>query len=477
MEITGYTIKRCIAEGGMAAAYLAEQTSLGRTVVLKVLDTSVNDSRVALRRFMNEGRLLAGLNHPNIITIYDIGTASNFIYISMEYVEGGDLKQRLLDGPLEPAQALSILQQVAHGLGAAHAAGIVHRDVKPGNILFRLDGAPLLSDFGIAKSLVRDADLTATGVFLGSPNYMAPEQADAVEIDQRADIYALGIILFEMLTGVKPYQSESVIDVIQMHKRAPIPLLPGPLRALQPLLELMLAKDRNQRFRDVAALLDYLAGLRQRGVLAAIEGSPVLSAEVPSNVVRIQWAPQRRRRVRYALYGLLVLALAGYGALFVIEARLATPAVASDPGSLTQLSATDAALVTAAQAATENSAATVDTATIKTALVWLGQHAVHTQHLTTPPLESAYYYFSRVLQLDPTNLAAAAGVREIARQYALLAEAAITRSELKRAQAYIALGRHLDPHSEALQMMSELAPAVRPAVWGSLIAWWRSLRG
>ena len=159
MEIPGYAIKRCIAEGGMAAAYLAEQTSLERTVVLKVLDTSINDSRVALRRFMNEGRLLAGLNHPNLITIYDIGTASNFIYISMEYVEGGDLKQRLLDGPLEPTQALNILRQVASGLRQAHAAGIVHRDVKPGNILFRTDGSPVLSDFGIAKSLTRDADL------------------------------------------------------------------------------------------------------------------------------------------------------------------------------------------------------------------------------------------------------------------------------------------------------------------------------
>ena len=473
MEIPGYAIKRCIAEGGMAAAYLAEQTSLERTVVLKVLDTSINDSRVALRRFMNEGRLLAGLNHPNLITIYDIGTASNFIYISMEYVEGGDLKQRLLEGPLEPAQALNILRQVASGLGQAHAAGIVHRDVKPGNILFRTDGAPVLSDFGIAKSLMRDADLTATGVFLGSPNYMAPEQADSVEIDPRADIYALGIILFEMLTGEKPYQSESVIDVIQMHKKAPIPALPGPLNALQPLLALMMAKDRNKRFHDVRALLDYVGGLHSRGVIAAIDGKEAPPPPAPpSNVLRIQWAPRRAQRLRYALYALLALTLVGYGALFVVEARLARPVMPLDPGEFAQLRATDTALVASAQSTANRSTAPVEVETIKAALVWLGQHALQQQHLTTPPQDCAYYYFSRVLQLEPANTAAASGIHAIAQRYAELADATLARGDFKFARRYIALGRQLDPASEALRMLADLTPDSRPGIWARLVAWW-----
>ncbi|MGH8597011.1 MAG: serine/threonine-protein kinase, partial [Gammaproteobacteria bacterium] len=435
MEIAGYEIKQCIAEGGMAAAYLAEQTSLERTVVLKVLDTSINDSRLALRRFMNEGQLLAALKHPNVITIYDIGTASNFVYISMEYVAGGDLKQRLAEGPLPPAQALGILDSIAQGLAAAHAEGIVHRDVKPGNVLFRADGTPVLSDFGIAKSLYRDADLTATGVFLGSPNYMAPEQAEAGEIDLRADIYSLGIILFEMLTGGKPYVSESVIDVIHMHKKAPIPRLPPPLASLQGLLELMLAKARNDRFRNVAALLEHLAGLRRNGVIAAL--APVLSAANGSSApTRLQWDALGSRKLRYALFTALGLALAGYGGLLVLEADIAAPIRAEQPGDFSQFKAAETALA-ASPATAPITADGVGTAEVITALLWLGRNSVNQQRLTSPPTDSAYYYFSRVLQLDSTNLAARAGIGEIAKSYAMLAEAAIVAGDSAKARAYV----------------------------------------
>jgi tRNA A-37 threonylcarbamoyl transferase component Bud32 len=471
MEITGYAIKRCIAEGGMAAAYLAEQTSLGRMVVLKVLDTSINESRLALRRFMNEGQLLAALKHPNVLTVYDIGTAADFIYISMEYVEGGDLKQRLAGGALPVQQALKLLESIAQGLGAAHAEGIVHRDVKPGNILFRADGTPLLSDFGIAKSLYRDADLTATGVFLGSPNYMAPEQADSGEIDIRADIYALGVILYEMLTGAKPFVSESVIDVIQMHKRAPIPLLPAPLSPLQPLLSLMLAKDRNDRFRNIPALLDYLGGLQRNGVIDALT-SPSHPGSVANPATRVRWAGASGTRVRYALYGLLAVAAAGYGALFVVEADLAAPIRATHPGDNAGLTAGQAALAATPASAT-TAPGSVDTAGVVTAMLWLGQHSLNQQRLTSPPTDSAYYYFSRVLQLDPTNAAAHAGIAAIAKAYALLAESAMSRGEAAQARAYVALGRQLDPRNEALQVMAELATPPTTGFFATLRAWWR----
>jgi len=467
MEIAGYTISQCIAEGGMAAAYLAEQTSLGRTVVLKVLDTSINDSRLALRRFLNEGQLLAALRHPNVITIYDIGTASNFVYISMEYVAGGDLKQRLADGPLDPTQALDILEQVARGLGAAHAEGIVHRDVKPGNILFRSDGTPLLSDFGIAKSLVRDADLTATGVFLGSPNYMAPEQAEPGEIDPRVDIYALGVIFYEMLTGQKPYQSESVIEVIHMHKRAPIPRLHGDFAIFQGLLDLMLAKDRNDRFRDVPALLHFLANVRAQW--QARSGQAPAAAAVPP-ATRLSLEKSASPRMRLALYVVLLLAAAGYVALYVLEAELAAPRPQPDPGDLAQVSAARAAV--AAPSVSAGVDGGVDAATVTTALLWLGTHCLNTQRLTMPPDDNAYYYFSRALQLDPTNPEAQRGIAEVAKQYALLADGAIASGNRQRAQAYLAIGRQIDPNNEALQVMAELA-APPDGVWQSLMRWWR----
>lgn len=468
MEIAGYTIQQCIAQGGMASAFLAEQTSLGRTVVLKVLDTSVNESRVAFRRFMNEGRLLAALRHPNVITIYDIGTAGHFVYISMEYVAGGDLRQRLADGPLEPAQALDILEQVARGLGAAHAEGIIHRDVKPGNILFRPDGTPVLSDFGIAKSLVRDADLTATGVFLGSPNYMAPEQAESGEVDLRVDLYALGVIFFEMLTGRKPYQSESVIEVIHMHRHAPIPRLDGSLAPLQGLLDLMLAKERSERFRDVPALLHALHEVRTRWHAATQATATPGESAPPAPPTRVAWGHGGRSRVRTGLVTLLGLAAAGYAALYVIEAELDAPAAAEDPGDPAQVSAAQKAL-TAVASPTEG---TVDTATATAALLWLGQHCLNGERLTLPPNDNAYYYFSRVLQVDPVNEAARRGLAEVAKRYALLADGAIARGDPARAQAYLAIGRQIDPHNEALQVIAQLA-APPPGLWQTLLRWWR----
>jgi serine/threonine-protein kinase PpkA len=468
MEISGYTVRQCIAEGGMAAAYLAEQTSLGRTVVLKVLDTSVNDSRLALRRFMNEGQLLAALRHPNVITVYDIGSASNFVYISMEYVAGGDLKRRLAGGPLPPGQALDILTQVARGLGAAHAEGIVHRDVKPGNILFRPDGTPLLSDFGIAKSLTRDVDLTATGVFLGSPNYMAPEQAEPGEIDTRADIYALGVIFHEMLTGQKPYQSESVIEVIHMHRTAPIPRLPPALAVFQSLLDIMLAKRRNDRFRDVPALLHHVEQIRQRwqaAELAAITGAAPPESRVP---VRLHWDQPSDRRLRIAMFALLGLALAGHGALFVLEANLEAPPAAPVSADVSQLAATRAELQADRPAA--ESAGPVDPAEVVAALLWLGTHSLNAQRLTMPPNDNAYYFFSRALQLEPGNRRARAGLGELARRYALLADNAVVAGDLPRARAYLAIGREIDPDNEALRVIGELA-APRAGVWHTLTRW------
>ncbi len=267
MEIPGYDIERQIGQGGMATAYLAEQRSLGRKVVLKVLDQKVRDTPETVERFLNEGRIIAELNHPHIITIYDIGQSGNDVYISMEYVEGGDLKQRLQKRVFAPIEACDVVEKIASGLSVAHEHGIIHRDVKPGNILFRADGTPLLSDFGIAKRLSNDSDLTSTGMFLGSPNYMAPEQSEAGPIDGRADIYSLGVIFYEMVSGERAYTAESVIDVIVMHKKAPIPTLPEGLEQFQELLNLMMAKNRRERFRDTASLLHFMKEMRKSGAV------------------------------------------------------------------------------------------------------------------------------------------------------------------------------------------------------------------
>ena len=236
VQIKGYSIRHAIGEGGMATAYLAIQESLGRPVVLKVLHTTRSANPREVERFKKEGRIIASLNHPNIITVFDIDTAGDAVYLAMEYVEGGDLRKRM-SRVVTPYEALDILIKVGGALSAAHKKGIIHRDVKPANILFRKDGTPLLSDFGIAKQTAGDNDLTQTGIFLGSPNYMAPEQAETGSIDGRADLYSLGVIFYEMLTGTKPFYADSAVDVIVQHKRAPIPTLPTGLETVSSLAE------------------------------------------------------------------------------------------------------------------------------------------------------------------------------------------------------------------------------------------------
>ncbi|HMM76227.1 MAG TPA: serine/threonine-protein kinase [Gammaproteobacteria bacterium] len=464
MEIPGYEIERCLAQGATAAAYLATQISLGRPVVLKVLDTALADTPQALQRFLNEGRLIAGLRHPHIVTIHDIGTAGRLVYLSMEYVEGGDLKQRLAEGPLPPGLALEVLEKIASALGYAHAHGVIHRDVKPGNILFRRDGAPVLTDFGIAKSLKGDGDLTGAGIFLGSPNYMAPEQVDSGSVDHGADIYALGIILYEMLTGRKPFVSGSIIDVIYAHRKAPMPPLPAPFEALQGLMDLMTAKSRSERFRDIDALLHYLGMLRRRGVLAALEGAAPAAATLPSS------AAPRGARPRVALLAALLVALLGYGALFVVERRLAAPDFAIAP-------AAQAHLPVAAPTAAPAAAGAVATDEIVAALLWLGRHSISEFRLSAPPKDNAYYYFTRLRQIAPDHPGVGAGFRDMATAYALLAERAIAAGDPRQARAFLALARQLDPANAALPALSELADSSSGSVWRLLRGWLRAWLG
>lgn len=469
MQIAGYEIDRCLAQGATAAAYLATQTSLGRPVVLKVLDTSIADSPQSLQRFLNEGRLIAALRHPHIITIHDIGTAGRLVYLSMEYVEGGDLKQRLAEGPLPPGLALEVLEKIATALGYAHAHGVIHRDVKPGNILFRRDGTPVLTDFGIAKELGSDGDLTGTGMFLGSPNYMAPEQVDSGSVDNGADIYALGVILYEMLTGRKPFISGSIIDVIYAHRKTPMPRLPPPFEGLQGMLDLMTAKSRGERFRDVDALLHYLDMLRRRGVLAAFDGStqdspPALPLPTPA---------RRPSRLRWGLVAALVVALLGYASLFVIEHRLAAPAAATAPPTAQQTALP--APAAAPQPAAGGGAPVTDD--VVNALIWLGRHSVAEFRLTAPAQDNAYYYFTRLRQLAPAHPGVAAGFRDMAGAYVVLAEREIASGNTRQARALLALARQLDPGNAALPALSELADSSSGGVWRLVKGWLRAWLG
>ncbi|MGR3886669.1 serine/threonine-protein kinase [Pseudomonas sp. 1152_12] len=252
--IAGYDIEGEIGEGAMARVYLATQRSLERKVALKVMAGALAADPSFCERFLREGKTLARLSHPHTVTIHDIGNVGELYYMAMEYLPNGTLKERIAAG-LTPEQGVTLIRQIASALGYAHAQGLVHRDVKPANILFRADGTAVLSDFGIAKSLDDRTQFTQAGFAVGTPSYMSPEQARGQEIDGRADLYALGVVLYEILVGKLPYTGTDALSTALAHLTEPLPELPVHHGRYQDVLRKLLAKDPAERFPDAAALL------------------------------------------------------------------------------------------------------------------------------------------------------------------------------------------------------------------------------
>jgi eukaryotic-like serine/threonine-protein kinase len=261
--IRGHRFARELAIGGTSAVYLAESERAGEMVVLKVLRDSptAGDEHTQFTRFLQEYELISKVRHPNVVRIFDLGIADDHAYLAMEYFPRGDLRSLIASG-LDGGEALSYLAQMAAALEVVHAVGVLHRDLKPGNIMLRADGSVALIDFGLAKHVQVDAEITATGEIFGTPYYMSPEQGHAQPLDERSDLYSLGVIFYEMLMRQKPYVAQSPMAVIYMHANAPIPLLPESLRNYQQLLNKLLAKDPIHRLASASALLAKIEELR-----------------------------------------------------------------------------------------------------------------------------------------------------------------------------------------------------------------------
>jgi DNA-binding response OmpR family regulator len=258
--IPGYNIRKTIGESEKAMVYLAGSETRAEDVALKVTKSEIGepDEQQVLSR---EYAALSALNNPSIVSIYDYGTNAGREYLAMEYFPRGDLKGRLLRGILE-ADALRYLEQIARALQVVHEAGILHRDLKPPNLMLRENDTLVLIDFGLARSVEGAHNSTRTGVLRGSPYYMSPEQALGEELDGRTDLYSLGILFYEMVTGRKPYTGLSAIDVLQQHVTAPVPQLPHSHVHLQALLEGLIAKSREERFANAAQAIEAIAGMR-----------------------------------------------------------------------------------------------------------------------------------------------------------------------------------------------------------------------
>ena len=259
-RIDGYRIARVIGHGGMSTVYLAEQTSLGRKVALKVMLPEALADEVSRGRFENEARTIARLQHPHIVDIHEVGrTLDGLPFYSMPFLPRGHLAQRDLRG--DQPKVAAILRPLLQALDYAHVRGVVHRDVKAENVLFDENDRPRLADFGIALRRGSNPRLTSTGVAVGSTAYMPPEQARGAEVDRRADLYSLGVLAWEMLTGRLPYNAGDALSMAMMHTQDPIPRLPAVLRHWQGFIDKALAKKPDQRFssaHDMLAALDEL---------------------------------------------------------------------------------------------------------------------------------------------------------------------------------------------------------------------------
>jgi serine/threonine-protein kinase PpkA len=259
IKIPGFRLIRRLGHGGMSRAFLAEYEMTGSLRVLKVLNVADGGFDL-LQRFLQEYELISQIRHPHVATIFDRGQTDSHAYIVMEYFAGGELRGQM-DQALPPAQALDYLAQICEALVALHARGIVHRDLKPDNILLREDGALVLADFGIAKDLTRTLSQTRHGEALGTPFYLSPEQAVGGKVDQRSDLYSLGVMFYEMLTGRKAYTAEDAPALLHKHVHDPVPQLPVDLALFQPLLERLMAKRQEERFATSKEALKALRAL------------------------------------------------------------------------------------------------------------------------------------------------------------------------------------------------------------------------
>lgn len=337
--IPGYTMIRPLGRGGMAAVYLARQESLNREVALKLLSPGhESEAAVASERFLREARIAANLRHPHIVTIHDFGVHDGVAYLAMEYEPGGTIAP-LAGEKLAPRDALRLVRDIAGALDYAHGHGVVHRDIKPDNILRRADGKAMLTDFGIARLIMDDTALTAEGTSVGTPQYMSPEQLRGEKVDGRSDLYSLGIVLWQLLTGDLPYTGSDSWAIGTQHISAPIPRLPEGLAHLQSLLESLLAKRPEARLESGAELV------RRIDLVLASTPTPNTSPQTvaaDSHVVleTSNLPPHTRRTTRMTLVAVAFMAVAtlgwfGWNRLILIApgAQVRAPVAASHVAS------------------------------------------------------------------------------------------------------------------------------------------------
>lgn len=398
-QIEGYRILRVIGHGGMSTVYLAEQTSLGRKVALKVMLPEALADEVSRGRFENEARTIARLEHPNIVGIHEVGrTADGLPFYSMPYLPRGHLAQRNLRG--DQQKAASILRALLPALDYAHVRGVVHRDVKAENVLFDEAERPMLADFGIALRRGNNPRLTSTGLAVGSTAYMPPEQARGGEVDRRADLYSIGVLAWETLTGRLPYNAGDALSMALKHVQDPIPRLPAPLKHWQGFIDKSMAKLPAERYASAHEMLDALNELEKR----AGKNFGFVEVVMPPAGSAAPAAEARRHGWMSWAFGAVALAALAFGIVNFIDRQQANAPAADGSADTRQAADGEALPAPAADAQTGllGETAAIDSGGIA-AYIANAEQQLREGHVLAPPNGNAWDSLDAAWRVDATH--------------------------------------------------------------------------
>jgi serine/threonine-protein kinase PpkA len=490
VSVPGYRILRPLGVGGMASVYLAIQESLDREVALKVMSPALAANEEFTERFLKEGRITAKLSHENLVRVFDIGQSGSVYYLAAEYIPGGTLRDKMQEG-LSIAETLDIVRDIAEGLDYAHEKGFVHRDVKPGNVLFKANGTAVLADFGIAKSMDSKTMATQIGNSIGTPHYMSPEQARAEKVDGRSDLYALGAVLFEMLTGTPPYDASDPFTIALMHVTHPLPVLKGDVAWLQPLIERLMAKSADDRYPTGVQFVvecEKLLATAPEGAAVRDSGKArKRAAPRLSNTGRQKQAQDRASQVAIArqaggkgpatarpvwLWPAVaagVLAVGGLGTWLALRGGDAATGTAPPIAALPTPAETPVASPSPYIVSTPTAPTVVDLnvdgnaeADIEALLAQAREYVKvgfleNGRRLASPEGDCAVDLYKRVLSVEPDNADARAGLGQIAAFYESKSKAAYDRGTFTGAMILAEQGLRADENSASLLKLRDEA--------------------
>ncbi len=484
-EIPGYDIIEAIGRGGMASVYRARQHTFDRNVALKILKPDLSEDDAFCQRFVMESLIVAKLNHSHIVQVYDVGEVANHYYIAMEFLSGGDLHTRLKQG-LPPTEAIWIVKQIASALDFAHRKNIIHRDLKPDNVMFREDEAAVLTDFGIAKETDADVNLTQTGLIVGTPKYMSPEQIRGAEPSPAADIYSLGIMFYQLLCNRVPFDGPDLMAIAYKHFNDPVPDLPPHLSHLQDLLEHMLAKnaeDRIVRGKEIIATLERVEREHPIGDaedLTFVQKAGAMEGEatvVKASAVETKISTSEKSASAPADHATAVKSeippnpqtAAGNDTGAAPIAKPGTPLLYVGVGAaVLAVGVLLGVLVTDAppQPLNENlkpadtPTVSIDTNTAKILQLLDNAEAALNNRRLTRGDNNALDFYEQVLRLAPDNEAAIAGKKAIAMRLLNFAETDINQERLERAQTRLDKARDIDPELDIRVVRQKLERAL-----------------